>query len=260
MCKVIAVGNNKGGIGKTTICVNLAAGLAKEGKRVLVIDADSQGHSTISAGYDRILEMKETLSEVMNMLISGEEFDPSYGILHTDRGYDLLPSNIRLAETGMYLVTVNDWEHILSKYIDMVRDSYDFILYDCSPSIGAININVYVSADSVLIPVQIKYFAAMGLEQFIYHVTAISKKYNTNLEIEGVLLSMADTRSNLAKMVRDQIYALYGEKVHIFKKPIPQRISAEACTTDGYSIFEYEPNGAVGQAFQSLTEEVLANE
>ncbi len=260
MSKVIAVSNNKGGTGKSVTSINLAKGLADAGMRVLLIDADPQGNATAAVGYDDPDAFEETLASVMLKEIKDEDIDPGYAILHNPNGFDVLPGNIDLTELEATLVNVMDRERVLKEYITMVRPMYEYIVIDCPPSLGTITTNVLVAADSVLIPCQASYMPVKGLEQLIKHITRIRKRINYELEIEGILLTMVDSRNNFSKEIIEFVQNSYGNNVRIFKNVIPRSVRAEESTAEGISIFDYDPKGKVASAYQSLTDEVLADE
>ena len=260
MTKVIAIGNNKGGVAKTTTAVNLAKGLADAGKRVLLIDADPQGNATAAVGYDEPDSIEINLATVMIKEIKDEDMEPGFGILEIEGGFDVLPGNIELSELESVLVNVMDRERVLKQYITMVKPMYDYILIDCAPSLGTITTNAFVAADSVLIPVQASYMPVKGLEQLVKHITRIRKHINYDLEIEGILLTMVDSRSNFAKDIIEMVQNSYGHKVRVFKEFIPRSVRAEESTAEGVSVFEYDPKGKVALAYHALTEEVLSDE
>ncbi|MGN0375266.1 MAG: ParA family protein [Butyrivibrio sp.] len=260
MCKVIAVANQKGGVGKTTTTSNLGIGLAKSGKKVLLIDADAQGSLTASLGYTEPDSMEITLATVMGKLINDEDMEPMEGIIHHEEGVDLMPGNIELSGLEVSLVNVMSRERILMEYINIVGEYYDYILIDCMPSLGMVTINAFACADSVLIPVQAAYLPVKGLEQLIKTIGKVKRQLNSKLEIEGILLTMVDSRTNYARDISSMLKEAYGNRVRIFTNNIPISVRAAEISAEGVSIYKHDPKGKVSQAYNALTEEVLANE
>lgn len=260
MCKVIAVANQKGGVGKTTTTSNLGIGLANQGKRVLLIDADAQGSLTASLGFSEPDKINISLATIMANLINEVEMEPEYGILKHDEGIDLMPGNIELSGMEVSLVNVMSRERILCNYIEQEREKYDYILIDCMPSLGMITINALAAADSILIPVQAAYLPVKGLEQLIKTIGKVKRQINPKLEIEGILLTMVDSRTNFARDISNLLVENYGDRVKIFKNSIPMSVRAAEISAEGISIYKHEPNGKVADAYHSLTEEVLGNE
>ena len=260
MCRVIAIANQKGGVGKTTTTSNLGIGLVKNGKKVLLIDADAQGSLTASLGYQQPDKLEVTLATIMEHIVNEKVFEPYEGILHHDEGVDLLPANIELSGTAVSLVNIMSRETILREYVNYVSDFYDYILIDCTPSLGMITINALACADSVLIPVQAAYLPVKGLEQLIKTIGKVKRQINPKLDIEGILLTMVDNRTNYAKDISALVVENYGSKVRIFENSIPMSVRAAEISAEGVSIYEHDPNGKVASAYQSLTEEVLADE
>ncbi|MGL5437716.1 MAG: ParA family protein [Lachnospiraceae bacterium] len=260
MCRVIAIANQKGGVGKTTTTSNLGIGLAKQGKRVLLIDADAQGDLTKSLGFSDPDTMEITLETVMGKLIGDEEMDISEGIIRHEEGIDLMPGNIELSGLEVSLVNVMSREFVLRTYIDLVREHYDYILIDCMPSLGMITINVFACADSVLIPVQAGYLPLKGLEQLIKTIGRVKRQINLKLAIEGILLTMVDNRTNYAKGICTLLKENYGSKVKIFTNSIPLSVRAAEISAEGVSIYQHDPDGKVAFAYRALTKEVLSNE
>lgn len=260
MCKIIAIANQKGGVGKTTTTGNLGIGLAKQGKKVLLIDADAQGSLTASLGFTEPDKLEETLASVMTDIINDEEFEPDFGILKHDEGIDLMPGNIELSGLEVSLVNVMSRDLVLRAYIKQVRDRYDYILIDCMPSLGMITINVFACADSILIPVQAAYLPVNGLEQLIKTIGKVKRQLNPKLEIEGILLTMVDNRTNYARDISALLIENYGSKVRIFKNSIPISVRAAEISAEGVSIYRHDPKGKVAIAYESLTKEVLGDE
>lgn len=260
MCKVIAISNQKGGVGKTTTTVNLGIGLARQGKKVLVIDADPQGSLTASLGYVEPDEIGVTLATIMTAVINGEEIDLIDGILHHKENVDLLPSNIELSALEVMLGNVMSRELIMKDYVEAVRKKYDYILIDCMPSLGMMTINALVAADSVLIPVQAAYLPVKGLQQLIRTIAMVKKRLNRKLVFEGILLTMVDFRTNYARDVAGKVRESYGDKIEIFDTVIPMSVKAAETSAEGVSIFSHCMNGKVAKAYEAITEEVMADE
>jgi len=260
MFKVIAIANQKGGVGKTTTTSNLGIGLAKQGKKVLLIDADAQGSLTASLGIREPDRLEITLATIMASIINDDEIKPEYGILRHEEGVDFMPGNIELSGLETSLVNVMSRETVLRTYIEQQKDRYDYILIDCMPSLGMITINAFTSADSILIPVQAAYLPVKGLEQLIKTIGKVKRQINPKLEIEGILLTMVDNRTNYARDISTLLIENYGSRVKIFKESIPMSVRAAEISAEGVSIYQHDPNGKVASAYQSLTQEVLGNE
>ena len=260
MCKVIAIANQKGGVGKTTTTSNLGIGLAKQGKRVLLIDADAQGSLTASLGVQEPDRLEITLATIMSNTINDEEESPEYGILKHGEGVDFMPGNIELSGLETSLVNVMSRETVLRTYIEQQKERYDYILIDCMPSLGMITINAFACADSILIPVQAAYLPVKGLEQLIKTIGKVKRQINPKLEIEGNPADNGCNRTNYAKDISTLLIENYGSRVKIFKESIPMSVRAAEISAEGVSIYQHDPNGKVASAYQSLTQEVFGNE
>ena len=257
MCKVISVSNQKGGVGKTVTCVNLGIGLARAGKKVLMIDADPQGSLSISLGFDEPDKLEGTLATVLMIIINDEEFAQNANIFHHNEGIDILPGNIELSGLEISLNGVISRETILRQYVDRVRDSYDYIIIDCMPSLGLLTINALACADTVLIPVQASYLPVKGLQQLIKTIGRVKRQLNPKLEIEGILLTMVDNRTNYAKDVASQVYEAYSSTVHVFETEIPMSVRAAEISAEGSSLYVYDPKGKAACAYEALIKDIL---
>jgi len=256
---VMAVVNQKGGTGKTTTTENLGVGLAMEGKKVLVVDTDPQASLTISLGYPMPDDLPVTLSDMMAKVMMEKPIEPGEGILHHPEGVDLMPSSIELSGLEVSLVNAMSRETILRQYLDTVKANYDFILLDCMPSLGMLTVNALAAADTVLIPVQAQYLPAKGLEQLLQTINKVRRQINPKLKIEGILLTMVDSRTNYAKDISSLIRENYGGKLKVYKTDIPRSVRAEEISAEGTSIFKHDPKGKVADAYRVLTKEVLSN-
>ena len=256
---IMAIVNQKGGTGKTTTCENLGVGLAMEGKKVLVVDTDPQASLTISLGYPIPDKLSLTLSDMMQKVMMEEPVVPGEGILHHQEGVDLMPANIELSGMEVSLVNAMSRETILKQYLDTIKKDYDFILLDCMPSLGMLTVNALAAADNVLIPVQAAYLPAKGLEQLLQTINKVRRQINPKLRIEGILLTMVDSRTNYAKDISSIIRENYGGKLKVYKTDIPRSVRAEEISAAGTSIFKHDPKGKVAEAYRVLTKEVLAN-
>lgn len=257
MSKIIAIANQKGGVGKTTTTANLGIGLAKKGKKVLVIDADAQGSLTASLGYSNPDELEVSLSTIMTKIIQEQDFELTEGILRHEENIDLMPGNIELSTMEASLVNCMSRETILKQYVDVVKEGYDYILIDCMPSLGMLTINALAATDTVLIPVQTQYLSLKGLEQLIMSIFRVKKYINPKLDFEGILLTMVDMRTNYSKEIMDIVYSNYGKRIKVFQNYIPMSVRAAEISAEGKSIYLHDPKGKVAVAYGGLTEEVM---
>ncbi len=254
---IMAVVNQKGGTGKTTTCENLGVGLALYGKRILLVDTDPQASLTISLGWSYPEQLPETLSGLMEKVMEDKPISKGEGILHHREGIDVLPADISLSGVEVSLVNVMSRETILKQLLAPMKDDYDFILLDCMPSLGMLTVNALAAADQVLIPVQAQYLPAKGLEQLLQTVNKVRRQINPKLQIEGILLTMVDSRTNYAKDISGLIRDTYGEQIKIYETEIPRSIRAAEISAEGTSIYEHDPNGKVAGAYKILSKEVL---
>lgn len=255
-CKVIALTNQKGGVGKTTTAVNLGVCLSKQGKKVLLVDADAQANLTMSLGYPRPDDLPISLATIMQDIIDDKPFDVQKGILHHSEGVDLLPSNIELSGLEVRLINAISRERVLTTCINEVKKNYDYVLVDCMPSLGMLTINALAAADSVVIPTQPHYLSAKGLELLLRSVSKVRRQINPHLRIDGILMTMVMPRTNISKEVTSLVRSAYGQNIKVFDVQIPHSIRAVEATAEGKSIFAYDKGGKVAAAYEQFGKEV----
>jgi chromosome partitioning protein len=259
MGKTIFIGARKGGVGKTMTAASLGVGLARKGKKTLVIDTDSQFSLTVSLGVKEPDKLLVTLTTVMNHIINETNFDPETGIIHHSDGVDLLPANSSLTGIELALAPLIGRETVLRQYIEMVKPLYDFILIDTPPTLDLLTINALAAADSVIIPVVPKFLDAKGLELLLKSISQIQRQINPNLSISGILLTMVDRRANFTRDIISLVENAYGGNIRIFGEHIPRSVRAAESTAQGVSIFTHDPHGKVAAAYAALTREVLTD-
>lgn len=250
MGRCIAVANQKGGVGKTTTTINLSAALAAAGKSVLVIDTDPQGNTTSGFGLDKNMQEKTTYEVML-----GAAGADACILRVEDANLDILPANVNLAASEVELIDAEQKEYILKNEIDKIRDRYDFILIDCPPSLSMLTINAMTTADTVLVPIQCEYYALEGLSQLINTIGLVRNRLNPSLEIEGVVFTMYDTRTNLSAQVVENVRDNFRE--HIFSTLIPRNIRLAEAPSFGKPINLYEPKSNGAEAYRLLANEVI---
>ncbi len=254
MGRIIAIANQKGGVGKTTTSINLAAALAEKGKKVLVIDTDPQGNTTSGFGLDKN-ELENTIYELMIGECSVDEAI-NKNVVEGLEGLDIIPSNVNLAAVEIELIDADQKEYILKEAIEKVKDNYDFIIIDCPPSLSMLTINSMTTASTVLVPIQCEYYALEGLGQLVHTVNLVKERLNPELEMEGVVFTMFDARTNLSLQVVENVKEHIEENV--YKTIIPRNIRLAEAPSYGLPINLYEPKSAGAEAYRLLADEVIA--
>lgn len=262
MSKIIAIANQKGGVGKTTTAINLGVGLVKKGSKVLLVDLDPQGNATQGLGFDAD-SLEVTIATVIRKMINKDyAFTKDYGILHHVEEIDLMPSNIELSVIDTELISLLfGREKMLNTYLTMIRDEYDYIIIDCMPSLNLIAINALVAANEVIIPLHAQYYSVRGLEQLLMTLGSVkSNGLNPDLKIAGILYTCVNNQTNSFRDIKEIVKRGYGEDICIFENYIPRSVRAEEAPSYGQSIYEYDANGKVASAYKNFTDEFLSQE
>ena len=255
-CRVYACVNQKGGVGKSVSSTNLGIGLARHGHNVLIVDLDSQASQTVSLGWHQPDELPATIATQLAKIIENKPIDPQEGILHHSEGGALMPSSIELSGVEMRMVTAMSREFVLRTYLEEVKPDYDAVILDCPPTLGMMTINALAAADRVIVPVQPEYLSVIGMTQLFDTVALVKKQINPGLQIEGVLITLANMRTNLAKNTLGIIKEAYGDGIRIFPHPIPYSTKVKEASASGKSIFAYGPKGNAAYAYEQLVKEV----
>ena len=258
-CKVIAIANQKGGVGKTTTTFNLGVALKNQGKRVLVVDADPQGDLTTYMGYNES-ELKTTLAQLMESVIYDSQLDTKQAILNNAEGIDLIPSDLDLSATEAMLVNAMSREVTLRTILNNVKKDYDYVLIDCMPSLGMLTINALSCSDKVVIPVQDHFLAAKGMGHLLKTVSRVKRTINPNLEVGGILLTLVNKRTNLSKETIQDIKETYGRAIKLYDTQVPLAVKTAESTSRGKSIFKYDKNSKVATAYEDFAKEVLEDD
>lgn len=250
MGRIIAIANQKGGVGKTTTSINLSACIAAKGKKVLVIDIDPQGNTTSGYGIE-----KNDLENTIYELILGDCSIEDCLLKDVIKNVSVIPSNVNLAAAEIELIGVEKKEYILRNEVDYIKDRYDFIIIDCPPSLSMLTINAMTTADSILVPIQCEYYALEGLSQLIHTVNLVKERLNPNLEMEGVVFTMYDSRTNLSAQVVENVKNHL--KQNVYKTVIPRNIRLAEAPSYGQPINIYDPKSAGAESYMALAKEVI---
>ena len=258
-CKVIAIANQKGGVGKTTTTFNLGVALKNQGKKVLVVDADPQGDLTTYMGYNES-QLKTTLAQLMESVIYDSQLDTKLAILNNEEGIDLIPSDLDLSATEAMLVNAMSREITIRTILNDVKKDYDYILIDCMPSLGMLTINALACSDKIIIPVQDHFLAAKGMGHLLKTVSRVKRTINPTLEVGGILLTLVNSRTNVSKETIQDLKETYGKAIKLYSSHIPLAVKTTESTSRGESIFKYDKNSKVAVAYEEFAKEVLEDD
>lgn len=259
-CNVIVIANQKGGVGKTTTTENVGIGLAKEGKKVLLIDFDPQADLSASLGIRNSDNMDHTICEALNGIIQDIPINYDDLIIHHDENVDIIPSNIELADFELKLVSVMSRERILDMTLEPLRKKYDVILIDCPPSLGMLTINALSSADKVLIPVQAQYLPAKGMTKLLGTINKVQHQINPRITVLGVAITLANMQTNLGKSTVDTLRENFGQHINVFDTVIPIGVKVAEATVVGKSVYEHAKDSNVAKAYENLTKEIVRSQ